>query len=376
MTYIRNHLAAKLLLSYLAVILISGVVIFTVSRLSIPAAYNRHMLVVPGMGGGQGPGQGAGMMGDQLRSFRVIFYEALTYAGIVSVIFTIAVSIYFSRRIVAPLTQMMKASQRISEGHYDERVQVKGNDELGQLGERFNKMAFELEQTETRRRQLIGDVSHELRTPLTSIKGSMEGLVDGVLSPSPDLFSQIQKETDRLNRLVDDLQELSRIESGAYQLQIQQAEPEKLVMITIKRLSAEFARKDIAINSRMENLPPVLADEDRIVQVLTNLIANALHYTPEHGEIDILGTTSGNFVQVSVIDNGMGISPEHIPHVFDRFYRVDRSRSRANGGGSGIGLTVSKSLVEAHGGRIWAESQGEGKGSKFSFTLPLARKPG
>lgn len=372
MTYIRNHIAAKLLLSYLAVILISGVVIFTVSRLSIPAAYNRHMLGVPGMGGMPGLGQGAGMMGDQLRSFRVIFYEALTYAGIVSVIFTIAVSIYFSRKIVAPLTQMMNASQRISEGHYDERVQVKGDDELGQLGERFNKMAFELEQTETRRRQLIGDVSHELRTPLTSIKGSMEGLVDGVLSPSPDLFFQIQKEADRLNRLVDDLQELSRIESGAYQLQIQPAELEKLVMTTVKRLSAESFRKDIAINSRMENLPPVLADEDRIVQVLTNLIANALHYTPEHGEIDILGTTSGNFVQVSIIDNGIGISPEHVPHVFDRFYRVDRSRSRANGGGSGIGLTVSKSLVEAHGGRIWAESQGEGKGSKFSFTLPLA----
>jgi histidine kinase len=233
-------------------------------------------------------------------------------------------------------------------------------------------MAAELEQTELRRRQLIGDVSHELRTPLTSIKGSMEGLVDGVLTPSPDLFLQIQKEADRLNRLVDDLQELSRIESGAYQLQIHPAELGKLVLITTKRLLAEATRKDITLNSRMENLPTVLADEDRIVQVLTNLIANALHYTPEQGEVEILGSVEGNHVQVSVIDNGMGISPEHIPHVFDRFYRVDRSRSRANGGGSGIGLTVSKSLVEAHGGRIWAESPGEGRGSNFTFTLPVA----
>jgi two-component system, OmpR family, sensor histidine kinase BaeS len=282
------------------------------------------------------------------------------------------VSVYFSRRIVAPLTQMMKASQRISEGRYDERVQVKGGDELGQLGDRFNQMAAELEHTETRRRQLIGDVSHELRTPLTSIKGSMEGLVDGVLSPSPDLFIQIQKEADRLNRLVDDLQELSRIESGAYQLQIHPAELEKLALITIKRLSAEVARKNISVHLGMENLPAVLADEDRIVQVLTNLVANALHYTPDHGEVKIIGTLAGNYVQVSVIDNGMGISPEHIPHVFDRFYRVDRSRSRANGGGSGIGLTVSRSLVEAHGGQIWVESLGEGKGSRFSFTLPVA----
>jgi histidine kinase len=365
-------LAAWLALSYLAVILISAVVIFIVSRLSIPAAYNRHMLGFPGMmGGGQGPGQGNGMMTDQLRIFRVTFYEALAYAGIVSVIFTVAVSIYFSRRIVAPLTQMMKASQRISEGRYDERVQVKGNDELGQLGDRFNQMAAELEQTELRRRQLIGDVSHELRTPLTSIKGSMEGLVDGVLTPSPDLFLQIQKEADRLNRLVDDLQELSRIESGAYQLQIHPAELGKLVLITIKRLSAEAARKDITLNSRMENLPAVLVDEDRIVQVLTNLIANALHYTPDHGKSGNSRFRGGNHVH-SVIDNGMGISPEHIPHVFDRFYRVDRSRSRANGGGSGIGLTVSKSLVEAHGGQIWVESQGEGRGSNFTFTLPMA----
>jgi histidine kinase len=371
MKYIRNHLAAKLLLSYLAVILISGVVIFTVSRLSIPAAYNRHMLGMTGISGGQGSGTGTGMMADQFRNFRVIFYEALTYAGVVSVIFTVAVSIYFSRRIIAPLTQMMNASQRISEGHYDERVQVKGTDELGQLGERFNQMADQLEQTETRRRQLIGDVSHELRTPLTSIKGSMEGLVDGVLSPTPDLFIQIQKEADRLNRLVDDLQELSRIESRAYQLQIHPAELGKLVSITTKRLSAEAARKGIALNSRMDNLPTVLADEDRIVQVLTNLVANALRYTPENGRIEILGSVEGNHVQVSVIDNGMGISSEHLPHVFDRFYRVDRSRSRANGG-SGIGLTVSKSLVEAHGGRIWVESSGEGRGSNFSFTLPVA----
>jgi histidine kinase len=266
----------------------------------------------------------------------------------------------------------MNASQRISAGHYDERVQVKGNDELGQLGKRFNQMAVELEQTETRRRQLIGDVSHELRTPLTSIKGSLEGLVDGVLSPTPDLFLQIQKETDRLNRLVDDLQELSRIESGAYPLQIHPADLEKLALITITRLSPEAARMAITIKYRLDNLPAVLADEDRIVQVLTNLVANAINYTPERGEINILGTVSGHFVQVSVIDNGMGISADHIHRVFDRFYRVDRSRTRANGGGSGIGLTVTKSLVEAHGGRIWAESPGVGKGSKFTFTLPTA----
>jgi histidine kinase len=267
---------------------------------------------------------------------------------------------------------MMKASQRISEGHYEERVQVYGSDELGQLGERFNHMAAELEQTETRRRQLIGDVSHELRTPLTSIKGAMEGLVDGVLEPSPELFSQLQKEADRLNRLVEDLQELSRIESGAYPLEARPADIAVLVSITIKRLSSEALKKKITVELRLGSLPKVLADEDRIVQVLTNLLANAIQYTPEKGRVEISAIQSGNFVQVSVSDSGLGIDPDHLPHVFDRFFRVDRSRSRANGGGSGIGLTVSKSLIEAHGGRIWAESAGEGKGSTFSFTLPMA----
>lgn len=373
MTYIRNHIGVKLFLSYLAVILFGIVILFAVSRLSIPAAYKRHMLGIPGMGGGMGPGQGAGMMADQLLNFRSIFYEALAYAGVAAVLTAMAVSGYFSRKIVAPLTQMMTASQRISEGHYDEKVQISGSDELGQLGVRFNYMAGELEQMETRRRQLIGDVSHELRTPLTTIKGSMEGLVDGVLPPSPELFLQIQKEADRLSRLVDDLQELSKIEAGAYQLQIRPVALESLASITVKRLSAEIARKKITVDEGLNNVPLVLADEDRIIQVLTNLLANAINYTPENGHIIITSAAVGDFVKTSVIDNGAGIELAHLSHVFDRFYRVDRSRSRTNGGGSGIGLTVSKSLVEAHGGKIWVESDGEGKGSSFSFTLPISQ---
>ena len=372
MKYFTNHLGAKLFVSYIVVILTGVVILFFAARLSIPAIYNRHMMGIAGPGGGMGAGQRNGMMSDQLITFRDVFNEALAYAGAAAVVSALAVSIYLSRRIVAPLIQMTSASQRISKGHYDERVRVEGRDELGLLGESFNLMTSELEQTETRRKQLIGDISHELRTPLTAIKGSMEGLVDGVLDPTPDLFLQIQNETDRLSRLVDDLQELSRVESGAINLQIHPVSMNEILSTVVKRLGSAAYRNRIRIDKSAENLPPVLADEDRIVQVLTNLLVNAINYSSDQSEITVSGHVRDKFVVMAVQDQGIGMAPEHLAHVFDRFYRVDKSRARSNGGGSGIGLTISKSLVEAQGGRIWAESEGVGKGSIFYFTLPLA----
>lgn len=372
MNYIRKHIAVKLFLSFVAVMIIGMVILIATTRLSVPAAYNRHMLGMPGLRGELGPGQGGGMMADVYMNFRSSFYEALTYAGIAAVLSALAVSAYFSRRIVAPLNQMMAASQRISEGHYNERIKISGVDELGQLGERLNVMTSELEQTEIRRRQLIGDVSHELRTPLTAIKGSMEGLVDGVLPPTTELFIQIQKEADRLSRLVDDLQELSRVESGAIELHLIPVALSDLALTTSKRLSSELARKNIKLDIDLDQVPKVLADEDRLVQVLMNMVSNAIAYSPAGGQISISGHQNNDMVVISITDAGIGISPDHLPYVFDRFYRVDKSRSRGVGGGSGIGLTVTKSLVEAHGGRIWVESEGEGKGSTFSFALPVA----
>jgi signal transduction histidine kinase len=373
MNIIQKSLGAKLFLSYIAVILFGGIILFGATRLAMPGAYNRHMLGFQGINNGMGPGQGAGMMGNLYQNFRSGFNEALTYAGIAAIIAAITVSAYISRRIVAPLKEMMSASQRISEGHYEERVQVKGSDELGQLADRFNLMTVELEQTENRRRQLIGDVSHELRTPLTAIKASMEGLVDGVLPATPEVFLQIQNEADRLNRLVEDLQELSRVESGSYQLQIQPIAISALITTTIKRLNPGLTKNQITTDIALpDDLPFVLADEDRMVQVLMNLMGNALNYTPAKGQIRITGFQEEGFVRVEIKDTGIGISPDQLPHVFDRFYRVDKSRSRGKGGGSGIGLTVTKTLVEAQGGRIWVESTGVGHGSTFSFTLPIA----
>jgi histidine kinase len=286
------------------------------------------------------------------------------------VLAALLVSLFISRRIVAPVQTLNNASQHIADGQYDKRVEVTGEDELAQLAASFNQMASQLEEVENKRRQLIGDVTHELRTPLTSIKGYMEGLVDGVLPATPETYNQIHNEASRLARLVDDLQELSRVEASAFSLDIRPTDISQLVGTILKRLSPQATIKRISLRSNLPaNLGQVLADEDRITQVLTNLVANALQYTPEDGTVTISAIQKDDEVHVSIKDTGIGIPPEHLPNVFTRFYRVDKSRSRNAGGGSGIGLTIAKHLIEAHGGRIWVESEGEGKGSTFSFNL-------
>ena len=374
-SYFRSHLGAKLLLSYLAIILVGVLVLFVASQILLPASFNRHMSGMGMMQGMMGPGQGLGpgRMSQLYQDFRAGFNDALFYAAIAATVVAIVLSLYLSRNVVAPVQAMSQASQRIADGHYDERVQVRGEDELAQLARRFNQMAEKLSQVEEMRRQLIGDVSHELRTPLTAIKGSMEGLMDGVLPADEDTFQQIHAEADRLNRLVDDLQELSRVEARAYELDLRPLDVPSLMQTVTKRLGPQFEAKRISLDVDLTpGLPRILADEGRAIQILTNLTGNALQYTPESGRVRISAKQVDRFVQFSIHDTGVGIPPEHVGHIFDRFYRVDKSRSRRSGGGSGIGLTIARALVEAHGGRIWVESAGEGQGSTFLFTLPAA----
>jgi signal transduction histidine kinase len=372
--YLRSHLGVKLFLSYLAIIVVGVVILILASQFILPASFNRHMA---GMGNGNMMGMnGNGPMSQLYIDFRASFNEALMYAALAAMFIAVILSLFFSRSVIAPVQAMSLAAQRIADGRYDERVQVNGEDELAQLARRFNQMAEKLDQTESMRRRLIGDVSHELRTPLTAIKGSMEGLMDGVLPATAETYEQIHAEADRLNRLVDDLQELSRVEARAYQLDIRPVDVSPLVYTVTKRLSSQAESKRISLDIALApDLPRALADEDRVVQVLTNLTGNALQYTPEQGKVTITARRIGDSVEISVRDTGIGIPPEHLTRVFGRFYRVDasRSRSRRAGGGSGIGLTIARALVEAQGGRIWVESSSRGHGSTFLFTLPIAK---
>lgn len=382
MKIIRSHLSLKLFFSYFVVILVGMAIIGITTRFVTPRAFERHlsfmeqqlgneMAVGQGPMMGQGHGQG-GMMADYYQNFQATFNESLLIAVMAASITALIVSVLFSQRILAPVRVMKIASQRIAEGHYDERVAADGNDELSQLAGSFNQMAEQLEQIETMRRRLIGDVAHELRTPLAAIKGSAEGLMDGVLPASDETYHQIYAESERLSRLVDDLQELSRVESRAVHLDIHPVDLSSIIQTVTKRMQFQFEEKHIMLTSSLplESIH-VLADEDRLVQILTNLIGNALQYT-ENGSVSISAEHKKDDALITIKDTGVGVPPEQLTQIFERFYRVDKSRTRARGG-SGIGLTIAKHLVEAQSGKIWAESMGKNKGSVFMFTLPLKK---
>jgi len=376
--FFRTHMVWKVFLSYVVVVLVGSIVLATATSLSIPSAFDRHMSGMSAMMSGNSAIGSAQYLETELFSnYQAAVSDALTLAATAALIAAVLASYFISRQVVGPVQQMMALSHRIAKGEYGERLKVSGSvqynqlDELDQLGLSFNQMADKLEKTEAMRRQLIGDVTHELRTPLAAIKGYMEGLMDGVIPATPDSYQQVYSEADRLQRLVDDLQELSRVEAGAYQLKLESISPDDLIESVVKHLGRQFEEKEILLETKLNaNLPLVSVDKDRILQVLTNLVGNALQYTSTGGRVTLTAAKEKNEIVISVSDTGIGISPDHLPFIFNRFYRTDKSRARASGG-SGIGLTIAQALIKAHHGRIWAESTGEGKGSIFHFSLPI-----
>jgi len=371
------HLYARIFLSYLLIILVFALTLVVVDQVFLARALqNRLSDIFP---------QLRTFNIFQNRAFLALFMpirrattEALIFASLAAAGLALLLSGLIGYQLISPIRRLMAASQRISDGHYNERIEVSKHlsesqmDEWDLLATQFNHMAANLEKTEELRRQLIGDVAHELRTPLTSIKGSMEALIDGVLPADQKTFQQIYLEADRLQHLVADLLELSRVESGNIELERKAFSPKQLLDTLVSRLGMQFEEKAVQLDLQLPDiLPLVYADENRIGQVLINLVGNALQYTPEGGKVTVSALRVGNEVQFSVVDTGIGIAPEHLPNLFTRFYRVDKSRARAMGG-SGIGLTIAKHLVEAHGGRIWVSSAGLGQGSTFFFTLPIA----
>lgn len=373
---VRRRLGWKIFLSYLIVVVVGVVVLAMAAELAVPTSFDRHLAGMESMMGEAGMSAGGEM--SLFASFQAAVGEALLLAAAAATLAAVVLSLLVSRRVVDPVRGMMAASHRMAEGNYGERVGLRGSpapeemDELDQLAVSFNQMAARLERTEVMRRELIGDVAHELRTPLSAIRGWLEGLLDGVLPADEANLLRIHQEASRLQRLVDDLQELSRVEAGAFELKVRPISPANLVKHAVDRLGRQFEEKGVKLVVGLpSDLPLVLADEDRIGQVLSNLLGNALQYTPARRAVEVGACRQDDGVVFEIRDEGIGIPAEHLSHLFTRFYRVDRSRARP-GGGSGIGLTIAKHLVEAHNGRIWAESPGPGQGSTFHFTLPVA----
>jgi signal transduction histidine kinase len=367
----------KLFAAFASVIAVGVAMLWLAVGFAAPRFFDQQMAgMMQGSGGMMGTTTGTLVFPAMDAALTVAFRDAMTQALLVatvaSVLAAVVASVFVTGRIVGPLRRLAWASRRLADGHYAERVAVPSNDELGDLARSFNAMADALEATERRRRELIGDVAHELRTPIATLEGYLEGLLDGVVEPGEPTWARLHGEAGRLRRLVDDLQELSRAEARQIPLSLRPTAPSEIARVAVERLSASFAEKGLDLRSDVQpHLPQVLADSDRAIQVLSNLLSNALRYTPAPGLVELKVRPAAGEVEFSVCDSGLGIGADELPHVFERFYRVDKSRSRALGG-SGIGLTIAKALAEGMGGHIRADSPGAGQGSTFTFTLPVS----
>jgi signal transduction histidine kinase len=235
-------------------------------------------------------------------------------------------------------------------------------------------MAESLSRSEQARRNLVSDVAHELRNPLMNIRGYLELLVEGVLEPTPHTLASLYEETSLLSRLVADLQEISLAEAGQLHLALQPAELAEVVSQAVQIIQPQIEQKHLTLHTHLPpDLPLIEVDPERVAQILRNLFRNAITHTPDGGEISITSNRDQAWVHISVQDTGTGIAPEHLPYIFERFYRADPSRTRATGG-TGLGLAVVKQMVQAHGGQITVASQ-QGQGTRFTLTLPVAPHP-
>jgi two-component system sensor histidine kinase BaeS len=296
--------------------------------------------------------------------------RALVYASLIAIALAVALGLVFTQTLLKPLSSLNDAMQRMKHGELEQVVPNKSNDELGDVIEGFNQMSSALAASNARRDQMTADIAHELRSPLTVINGYLEAMQDGSLAPTPTRLGIIQQEVSQLNRLVTDLRTLALADAG--QLDINKAEID--LQTLFQHLSnahvLQAQSKNIELTfEKSQNLKKIYADEGRILQVLSNLITNAIRHTYEGGRITVSGDLVNNKAVIKVADSGEGIPENDLDFVFDRFYRVDPSR-QSTSGESGLGLSIVKALVEAHGGLVSVQSE-VGTGTIFTFTLPV-----
>ena len=290
-----------------------------------------------------------------------------------AVALSLLLGLLLSSTLTRPLKELINATRDVANGNLEREVPVRSKDELGDLTKSFNQMSSQLKQSRDLRRNMTADIAHELRTPLSIILGHAEALSEGKLSPSPETFDIVYDESKRLSLLVEDLRTLSLSEAGELTLALQPISPSDL----IDRVVGAYLPKARALNASLETdadagLPDINADSHRITQVFGNLLENALRYTPSGGHVKLSARSLSDEIEFRVQDSGPGISEIDLPHIFDRFYRGDKSRNRQDGG-SGLGLAISKSIIEAHNGRIWAESA-VNQGTTIVFALPMFKK--
>jgi signal transduction histidine kinase len=295
--------------------------------------------------------------------------HALILGALASVAIALALGIVLTRSLTHPVRELTSALHAMAGGELQQTVPVRSRDELGELTAAFNKMSTDLALANTQRRQMTADIAHDLRTPVTVIAGYLEALRDGVLPPSPERFAILFEEARHLQGLIEDLRTLSLADAGELALHLEPIAPHALLERIAATYSHQAEQRGVSlVVAASEHLPSLLVDVARIVQVLDNLVGNALRYTPSGGTITLSAQATPQGTLLRVSDTGEGIKPEALSRIFDRFYRADVARSQSQGE-SGLGLAIARALVEAHGGTIRAESE-PGHGATFAIVMP------
>jgi signal transduction histidine kinase len=361
---VRLRLPARLFGSYLLVIVVGAATAYVTVRLLVPPLFDHQM------GSGMMSGFGRGNSGTTPHAALV---SALNTALLVAVLASAAVggvvAAFVTSRLLRPLHDVRSATRRIAAGNYDIAVPVPREPELAEVAADVNILAATLKETELRRTRLLGDVAHEMRTPLTALDGYVEGFIDGVFTPDTDNLAAVSEELRRLHRLADDLSALSRSEERRFELHVADADLARITSDACGRLQPQFDDANVRLAVQAPHSVPVRVDIDRVVQVLTNVLGNALIATPGGGTVTVTAERRDGVATVNISDTGVGFAPGESERLFERFYRADSAERRSPG--SGVGLTIARAIARAHGGDLEARSSGVGRGAVVTLTLPI-----
>jgi len=361
----RWGLGARLLAAIIAVVLVAAATALAVAAVIGPVLFHDHLL----MAGGED-----NVVEHAERAFDGASAISLSLALLAGLATSVVVSVFLTRRIGRSLGSVRRAAGRVADGDYSARVPEVGmGAEFDDLARAFNTMATDLERIEQTRTQLLGDLAHEMRTPVATLDAYLEAIQDGVSEADEDTVLVLREQVGRLARLAEDISLVTTAEEGRLSMRREPVEVGQVVTAAVTQASARYAAAgvELAVSASEEARRTVLqADADRLGQLLTNLLDNALRHTPAGGRVEIGALRIGDGIRLSVADTGSGIGAEHLSHLFERFYRADTARDRAHGG-SGVGLAIVSSIARAHGGRVTAASEGPGRGAVFTVELPV-----
>ncbi len=359
-----GSLTTRLLISQVAVSVAMALTMIVVAVIAGPPLFEAHMREA----GHDSPD----VLAHSEEAFNTAGTLALLIGLLIAATGAILVSVLISGRLRRALDDLGEAAARISDGDYAQRVEGPDSRELATLADSFNTMASRLDSIETSRRRLLTDLAHEIRTPLASMEVCVESLEDGAIEPGPQAWQILSSQIGRIAHLADDLGQVSAAEEGRLNLTLEDADPSRLAEEAVLAAREGYERKQVGLTFRPAAVAAVVrVDRSRIAQVLGNLLSNALRHTPADGQVTVSVLADPDAVSILVADDGDGIEAEHLPHIFERFYRADTARDR-DSGGTGVGLAISRAIVRAHGGQLTAASQGCGRGTVLTVRLPVS----